>query len=158
MVIAEDAVHPQRRFLVLANLAEEAADIGLELSFPEGAPVLETEARLAGSRAKVNTSLPGFGVVAQPLSVYLVVEDGNSVRASALPGNRFQISPPQDATANLTLRYRGPALSAIRLEDSHGTVVGTVPVSDATSEQGARVTVAGQVTTLVCIPATGNHR
>ena len=133
------------RVLAVVHFSGSQMQASLELGFADGAPVLEQETLIIGSRAMANLSLQPLRTVEQTLNLYVAVPGGVSVKARRLTKVQFEIEAVGTSHVPLRVRYRGPVAQRIRLLDDAGEPLGTLAVGDVASMEGANLELHGRV-------------
>ena len=118
-LVAPDAFCQGKRYLALANIHGIQTHANLELSFPEGAPVLSHEVLVVGARGFVTLSLGGLETYGQAIELYAETPSDEPVLARKDAPNRYLFRPV--GRASVKLRYRGPSVDAFVIRPAEGT-------------------------------------
>lgn len=142
-MVAPSAAAHGARVLALVNFTSDVSTAPLELSFPEGAPVLEHPAVVKGRTVAAAISLGTLQTFGQPLELYVEGPEDRAVAVLYLDADHVQVTVPGDRPVDLVWRYRGPLAVGLKAVSRERQVVGTCTPAEVRSEAGARLTVSG---------------
>ena len=129
-LVVPDATRAGKRYLALANFHGPETQAVLELSFPEGAPILEQETRVEGSSGRATLECAPRGSAGQVVELYATVIEGHSVVARKQTPARYVLRSP-DGPAKVRLAYTGRGAPPLRVSALSG---GGTPATVALSE------------------------
>jgi len=133
-----------RRAIAVANFSGKEDTAVLRLSFDEGAAVFERDTTVTGTQGAIALHLKPLQTWGQMVELYIVSQPNQPVIARQQAPGRFVIRPKQAEATSVRLRYRGPKANAVRILRLDGTPLGTQPVAQVASRDGALLRLAGR--------------
>jgi len=149
-LVAPDAVCPGKRYLTVANLDGARTETKLDLTFPEGAPMLDRDTCLSGASARVPLDLAPRESYADVFDLYAAVLNGNKAIARRLMPGLFRVAPV-DQPVEVRFTFAGPGAPRILIRAAEGA--GLDEPNDATLDADRRFVLTIDQPTLIEIVA-----
>lgn len=127
---------PSRRYLAISNLYGVEDQGILNLSFPEGAPVLSEETVINHKTSIFNVHLDGQESFNDILELYLKASEGDLVQARRVSRFCYIIKPMQQQKAAIRLYYTGPKADSFTISNIDGSKSSVVSAKDFSTKNG----------------------
>ena len=125
-IVAEHATHPSIRYIALTNIHSSNPNALLELSFPEGAPVMAQNAIIIGNKSMISINQNAMQSFRDKIQLYLNVTNDSTIHALKLSANEYQISPMQNQSSTVDFYYADPDLKSITLLDDNRNIIKSI--------------------------------
>ncbi len=116
-----------RRVLAIANFSGSVNQTILNLTYPEGAPVLSNETIIEGGQSAAWIQLDSLESYGETIELYAETMNERAVRASKCAANQYAFEPVEPGTVGLRLQFFGEGAEQMIVRGVNGGRIKTIP-------------------------------
>jgi len=142
-LVAPDVPPTGKRFVAAVNLYGKETHAVLNLTFPEGAPILSQETMVRGKTGTCTLNLEGMETFGQSVNLYAEALEGKTVFGRRETPRLYEFQAPPGERARLRLRYCGRGASAMLIRPSSGEPSRRIRLRQGTDNPPIDMTLSG---------------